>query len=100
MKSRSSWLWSLLLGTIFFTSVSSVRAQNGVPSGITFQGLLLDQKGVPVNSQVSMIIHLLDTAGSLIYQQSLPAVNVTNGIFNVVLGNPFPPGMSFNEQYS
>lgn len=91
-------LLSLAVGLALACAVHSASAQ-GVPNGITYQGMLL-QNGVPYNCVVQLDFIFADSAGTTsIFSITRPGVQVTNGIFNVVLG-PFPKTMTFDEQYS
>ena len=103
MKSRRSWLVGLALGAALFFGTPSAKAQ--VPRGITYQGLL-EQNGQPFNGSVQLDFTFADSAGTTqIFSSTIPGVQVTNGIFNVVLpggptGAKFPASMNFNQQYS
>src|ERR1700679_563666 len=103
MKSRRSWLIGLALGAALFFGTPSAKAQT-VPRGITYQGLLL-QNQVPFTGTVQLDFYFTDLANTSIFHQTSTGVQVTDGIFNVILGDPsitpggFPNTMLFNEQY-
>jgi hypothetical protein len=103
MKSRRSWLIGLALGAALFFGTPSAKAQT-VPRGITYQGLLL-QNGAPFSGSVSMNFVITDLANNTLFQQASTGVVVTDGVFNVVLGDPsiFPAGIPntvlFDRQY-
>jgi hypothetical protein len=66
-----------------------------VPNQLTYSGRLL-QNGALVNSTLPMDfkIYTDPTAGALLWQQTLPSVEVNQGIYSVVLGdtsNPISP---------
>jgi hypothetical protein len=62
-----------------------------VPTMISYQGQLLDSNGNPVNGTHSMTFKLYDapTGGNLLWSET-QSVQVTNGLFNVLLGEYAP----------
>jgi len=80
-----------------------VQAANDVtpvPGVITYQGVLTDANGNPVNGNVDMIfrIYNVDTGGTPLWIEEHTgenAVPVQNGLFQVYLGSlqPFPPDL-------
>ncbi|MFA5928140.1 MAG: hypothetical protein WC838_02410 [Candidatus Margulisiibacteriota bacterium] len=62
-----------------------------VPNQLTYSGRLL-QNGALVNASLPMIfsIYTDPTAGNLLWTQSLPSVEVNQGIYSVILGNGNP----------
>jgi hypothetical protein len=62
-----------------------------VPNLISYQGLLNDQNGVPVNGTVSFVfsIYGLSTGGTALWTEA-QTTSVTNGVFNVQLGAVTP----------
>jgi hypothetical protein len=71
------------------------------PRTINYQGILTNSGGTPINSAVSMTFKFYDaaSAGNLLHTESQPAVVVTNGNFNVLLGSPTPIPLPFDVPY-
>jgi hypothetical protein len=59
-----------------------------VPQQINYQGYLTDTSGSPLDTTVAMTFKLYtdSTAGTLLWTEIRPSVNVTDGLFNVRLG--------------
>jgi hypothetical protein len=74
-----------------------------VPLVINYQGYLTDADGNPVNDTLEMTFSIYDTAegGEPVWTETQPAVTVTEGIFNVLLGsvNPISAGPLTGESY-
>lgn len=100
MTSRRSILLSLVLGAFLgIFGFSAVYAQ--VPRSISYQGLLV-KNNQPVNAQVNLHVKIYDAAGQMLYEESYNQVQITNGIFNVLLGGnsgTLPANLKFDEQY-
>lgn len=104
----------LLLSTLFFfifgfSSVAQVKEKkdspesiNSIPSKISYQGVLTDNNGVPQNGTYEMTFGLYQsqTGGSAVWEETQSSVTVSEGLFNVYLGenNPFE-GISFGVPY-
>jgi hypothetical protein len=72
-----------------------------VPRSISYQGVLIRNK-VPVTAIVNMDVRIYNAAGELLYNESYDKLQVSNGIFNVLLGGnagTLPVTMKFDEQY-
>jgi hypothetical protein len=65
------------------------RSTSAIPSKMSYQGVLTDNVGVPKNGTFAMTFGLYSapTGGSPIWSETQNAVQVTNGIFNVLLGS-------------
>ncbi len=109
MKSFRQWLTMLALGAALVFSAQSAKAQpwasSGVPSGFTYQGLF-ELNGSPVtDANATITITLSNKAGTALWSNTFASVPLTDGIFNMIIGdggtNPisFTASMSFNEQY-
>ena len=107
MKSLRSWLISIAIGATPFGGAQTVKAQtqmSGVPRAITYQGLLV-QGEAPYIGVVQLDFYFSDSAGATSFHETHTGVLVTDGFFNVLLGDPsitpggFPKSMTFNEQY-
>jgi hypothetical protein len=60
----------------------------GIPRIISFQGMLKDNQGKPLNGEFKMIFKLYTqpTGGSPIWTEERDGVNVENGVYSVLLG--------------
>ncbi|HYM20945.1 MAG TPA: hypothetical protein VEW28_08070 [Candidatus Kapabacteria bacterium] len=99
MTSRRSIMLSLVLGA--FLSILALGTANAqVPRSISYQGLLM-KNGTPVNAAANLKINIYDAAGTVLYTESFNQVQITNGIFNVAIGqaNPLPGNLKFDQQY-
>ena len=107
MKSRRSWLMGLALGAALFFGTPSANAQfrnSGVPGAFTYQGLIEDGNSPLIGSQTAdFTITFYDkpVGGTVLYNETLQAQPVNDGIFNLLIGGPGSPftGLNFNEQY-
>ena len=63
-----------------------------VPQQISYQGQLTNPSGSPLDTSVAMTFRLYtdSTAGSLLWMETRPSVNVIHGLFNVRLGQVTP----------
>ena len=70
---------------------SSDNRSNNVPNLIPFQGRLTDNNGDPIDGNVSILFSIYDveTAGIALWSETL-AVDVTEGLFSVILGSITP----------
>jgi hypothetical protein len=100
MTSRRSIMLGLVFGAFLGVfGLNSVYAQ--VPRSISYQGLLV-KNNQPVNGMVNIHVKIYDAAGQMLYEESYSQQQVTNGIFNVLLGGPsgtLTPNLKFDEQY-
>lgn len=73
---------------LFFFSILTVNTLQAVPNQISYQGVLNDANGDPVNSTVDMTFKLYSVAsGGTVLWNETQTVQVSNGIFNVKLGS-------------
>jgi hypothetical protein len=81
MKTRISFSIAL----VFFCTLSALGA---VPQQINYQGYLTDTDGNALDTTVAMtfILHTDSLAGSLLWTETRPSVTVSDGLFNVRLG--------------
>jgi hypothetical protein len=77
-----------------------VPGHAGIPETMTYLGYLTNAAGVPVNGAVQMIFALYSqpTAGSALWTET-QNVAVTNGIYNVRLGEVQPLTLPFDVPY-
>jgi hypothetical protein len=88
-----SWLLLIFTGNIYAESI---------PRMISFQGMLKDDQGNPVNDTVGMTFKLYTerTGGSPVWTETQENVNVENGIYNVMLGEVNSlSGVKFDKSY-
>jgi len=100
MTSRRSMLLGLVLGA-FLGALSLNVAYAQVPRSISYQGLLV-KNNQPVTAQVNLHITIYDAANNKLYEESANGVQVTNGLFSVLLGGNsgvLPQSLTFDEQY-
>lgn len=67
-----------------------------VPRQISYQGKLRDSSGVPVDATVSLRFRLYDNAGGTgtpLFDETHSTVNVSHGLFNVMIGAQSPSGV-------
>ena len=82
-----------------------VTVASSVPTMISYQGQLLDSGGNPVpNGTYSMTFKLYNvpSGGTAFWEETHPSVQVTDGLFNVLLGgggNPLDPSHFTGETY-
>jgi len=71
-----------------------------IPHKINYQGLLTNSGNAPFNGTVSMAFKLFNVAsgGSPLYTEQ-QTVNVTNGVFNVLIGSATALPLPFDVQY-
>jgi len=72
-----------------------------IPSKISYQGVLTDNAGVPQNGTFTMAfgLYTTPTGGSALWSETQNTVQVTNGIFNVLLGSSTPINLPFDVTY-
>lgn len=87
MRSRTVICVGLLVAAMAFIPLMAYA----VPNLISYQGVLNDSGGAPVNATVSMTftIYNAPTGGSNLWNET-QSVQVSNGIFNVQLGSVAP----------
>lgn len=63
-------------------------ASPSVPGQLTYQGVLLDDQGMPQTGSIDLTLRLYDAVagGTLLYVQTLAGVPLTDGVFTVTLG--------------
>ena len=83
------WILIFLVGGI----VGLAPTASPVPQLINYQGMLTDSDtGEPLTGPVDIVFHLYESATILtpLWSESWPDVNVTNGLFHVLLGGITP----------
>lgn len=79
----------IVFAAIILLPLVPFRVAAQAPGTISFQGKLTDTGGTPTNATVSMTFKLYK-GGTDVWTEVNPSVTVTNGIFDVVLGNTTP----------
>ncbi len=74
--------------SIALVFLGTLSALGAVPQQPNYQGYLTDTGGNPLDTTVAMTFKLYtdSTAGSLLWTETRPSVSVTDGLFNVRLG--------------
>lgn len=86
MKTRlTGWLLVVLL---IFASSPALAA----PNLLQYQGRLTNAAGDPQNGTFSIVfsVYAAVSGGAALYSETIPNVTVTNGLFNVLIGNITP----------
>jgi len=90
-------LIKLLFVLIFYCYFNILFAQ--VPSSISYQGSLTNLSGDALNGSYNLQFRIYETSsgGTQIWDQNNTNVNITNGVFSVILNNL--ENLSFDQQY-
>lgn len=88
---------SMFLFLVLF--VLSLSAQ--VPRTVNYQGKLTNTGGVAISGPVGITFNIYDaeTGGTMLWSEAHASVTVTNGLFDVILGESSAMDMDFDEQY-
>jgi len=93
-------IWTVLMvAVVVLGAAGSGIAQ--IPQTISYQGVLTDGAGTPVSDGsygIMFNIYTVASGGSDIWSE-IKTVQVTGGIFSVVLGDQSPLVIAFDEQY-
>ena len=86
------------LSLMFLISASSLSGQ--IQQSISYQGLLTDASGNPLNGNYDLTFKLYTglAGGSRIWQENQNA-SVADGVFNVILGSINPLNLPFDKTY-
>jgi hypothetical protein len=94
----------LTWGIVAFITLSSILsgspAFTAVPHTINYQGMITDAGGTPVNGYYGLLFRIFDapTGWNMLWMDSLYA-QVTQGLFNVVLGSHLALDLAFDQPY-
>jgi len=101
MKKRKRAL-GMFITIMFLLGAMPFAGHANVPQEINYQGYLTDLDGNPVpddDYNISFAIYSALSGGSSLWSES-QTVTVTDGIYNVLLGqNPFPPDLFDGDLY-
>lgn len=80
-------LWAQQAGALNFLSPNASSTTT-----ISYQGRLADSGGNPINANIGMTFRIYNasTGGSALWTETYPAVQVSNGLFHVLLGSVTP----------
>lgn len=94
---KKIFLITFVLATFLIASVGYAA----IPKYVTLQGRLTDVNSNPLNGAYNFTLKIYDNSvgGNLIWNETQPSVAVTNGIFNILLGNAQPLSSSFDKDY-
>jgi hypothetical protein len=101
MTSRRSIIVSLMLG-LFLSLFSLLEANAQVPRSISYQGQLIKDGNAYTGTINQMLIKIYDASGTMLFEESYGPVQVTGGVFNLLLGgagNNLPGYLKFDQQY-
>ncbi len=93
---RATFLWSLL------AILLQGMIWGQIPETISYQGVLRDDTGNAVaEGDYELHFNLYDgeAGGSPLWSETFSSVNVTGGVFHVILGSINPLSLSFDRQY-
>jgi cytoskeletal protein CcmA (bactofilin family) len=96
-------LWVVVLSISFWLLIASPpTVEAAIPKYITYQGKLTDSDDNPLSGdyQITFRLYSASTGGTALWTEA-HTVTVTNGIFNVILGQTtaFPSSLDFNSSY-
>jgi hypothetical protein len=80
------------LAVLVLSMLATTAALAQVPGRVSFQGLLLDAAGNPVNGSANLAfgIFAAATGGAALWTESHPGVAAVDGIYDVELGSTTP----------
>ncbi len=85
---------------VLFPTFVGDLAWGQIPQTISYQGVLTDAEGNPLNGNLTIIFKLYQSAeGGFPLWEERQQVEVTNGLFNVILGKTNPLQLSFDTSY-
>ena len=93
MKTKVLILVTLLTLALTLTSYAEI------PHLINYQGKATDAQGAPLNDDYNITIRIYNhlTAGDLLWNETHSGVTITNGVFNILLGDVTPLDLPFDE---
>ena len=71
---------------ILLTALTASMVFGMVPSAVNYQGYLTDDEGTPLDTTVAMTFKFYSFPSTLLWTEIHPAVTVTDGLFEVALG--------------
>lgn len=91
----------VIMGIILCSALLIGNAFADAPKTMDYQGYLTDAAGTPVNGSRSMVFQLytVSSAGAPVWSETQPAVTVTNGIYQTILGSVNALNLAFDQTY-
>ncbi len=87
----------------FVTIILALSLTAQVPRTMNYQGKLTDGSGVAVHAPggiaVTFRIFDVSSGGTALWSEAHASIPVTNGLFDVILGETIPMTIDFDEQY-
>ncbi len=95
---RSLVLGIMVISVLFFSGSSVIAA---IPHFINYQGMLTDNSGTPLSGSYNLTFKIWTdtTGGSSLWTETQNGVQVTNGLFNVIMGKQTALNLAFDQQY-
>lgn len=80
------------------TAATSLMAMKVEPI-ISYQAILTDSDGMPLNGTFDMTFRIMDESGAMLWEESHAGVEVNEGLFTVIIGetDPIPPDAFVSE---
>ena len=99
-RARTQRGFICLFSVAIFLILMPCTGDTAIPQKINYQGYLTTAAGVPVDGPVQMHFSIYDaaTGGSALWSET-QTVTVTNGVYNVNLGDVVPINLPFDVQY-
>ncbi len=94
-------LKTTLAAIALFLIVSGYSAFASIPHMINYQGMLTDNSGNPLSGSYNLTFKIWTdtTGGSSLWTETQNGVQVTNGLFNVIMGKQTALNLAFDQQY-
>ncbi|MGB2696590.1 MAG: hypothetical protein WBD28_01870, partial [Candidatus Zixiibacteriota bacterium] len=91
----------LMLGIISILILAASPCWPEIPHRINYQGMLTDDTGNPLNGEFDLIFRIYDrlTLGNMKWNEAQYNVLITDGLFNVNLGDSTSIDLPFDEDY-
>lgn len=91
----------VMMGIILCSALLIGNAFADAPKTLNYQGYLTDGAETPVNGVRSMVFQLytVPSAGAPVWSETQPAVTVTNGIYQTILGSVNALNLAFDQTY-
>jgi hypothetical protein len=92
--------WGIVAVIALTSILSGSSAFTAVPHLINYQGMLTDAEGTPLNGYYGLLFRIYDdtTEWSIVWEDSLYA-QVSQGLFNVILGSHYALNLAFDKPY-
>jgi len=93
-----------LMVFLFVLTFAMAQLVSGeVPATISYQGIITDINGTPLDGNYNITVNIYTTAsgGTTLWGETHSGVPVVDGVFNIMLGKvaPFPSNLNFSVPY-